>query len=155
MKVELKKLTLYPRMSQETTCFAADVWVDGKKVGHAKNDGCGGATLVFFADPRQGAVLEEALKKQVPAKYAQFGSGAEWAVDQIVDAERIKKDTAKNDATFKRTCTKRGTAAARFDIIGAFGKETLWVEYGKGNEAAAKAKMQTEHATLENWVVVA
>src|SRR5277367_2189197 len=102
MQVELKKLAIFPRMSEETTCFAADVWIGGKKVGHAKNDGCGGATLVFFADPRQGAVFEEALKKHVPAEYAQFGSGAEWAVDQIVEAERIKKDTVKNDANFKR-----------------------------------------------------
>lgn len=46
MKIELKRLKVYPRMSDETLAFVADVWVDGKKVGTAKNDGHGGQTMV-------------------------------------------------------------------------------------------------------------
>ena len=41
MKIELRRFTTNARLSQETTAFAADVWVDGKKVGYAENDGHG------------------------------------------------------------------------------------------------------------------
>jgi hypothetical protein len=42
MKVELKNVKINQRLSEETTCFSADVWIDGKKVCYAANRGCGG-----------------------------------------------------------------------------------------------------------------
>jgi len=155
MKVELRKLAIYPRMSQETTAFAADLWIDGAKVGYAKNEGHGGATFVDWTAAREQRVeIEATLKTRIPAKY-KFASGVEWAIDEIVEAKRTEKETAKNDASFKRRGAKYGTAAARFDVPGEYGKETIWIEYAKGGEVAAKAQMQTKHATLENWTVIA
>lgn len=46
MKIELKKVSFSERMSEETNAFVADVYVDGKKVGYAKNEGHGGNTDV-------------------------------------------------------------------------------------------------------------
>jgi len=46
MKIELKKVSFSERMSEETNAFVADVYVDGKNVGYAKNDGHGGNTDV-------------------------------------------------------------------------------------------------------------
>ncbi len=34
--------------SQETLCFEATVCIEGKKAGHARNDGCGGCTYVHL-----------------------------------------------------------------------------------------------------------
>src|SRR5215831_3230353 len=90
MNVELKRFTTNARLSQETTAFAADVWVDGKKVGWAKNEGCGGATLVHL-DPSVRDQVETHGKALVPAEYARFTSGAEWIVDQLVEAELQKR----------------------------------------------------------------
>lgn len=155
MKVELKKLAIYPRMSEETTAFAADLWIEGAKVGFAKNDGHGGMTFVdWIVPPACRAEIETTLKARVPAEY-EFAGGVEWAVDEIVEAKRAEKETAKNDASFKRRCAKLGTGSARFDAPGEFGKETIWVEYGRGGEDAAKAQMQKKHPTLENWTVIA
>lgn len=42
MKVELKRVTHSKRLSQETSCFAGDLWIDGAKVGEVRNDGRGG-----------------------------------------------------------------------------------------------------------------
>jgi len=39
MKVELKNVKFSEHMSEETNAFTADVYVDGKKCGYAKNDG--------------------------------------------------------------------------------------------------------------------
>jgi len=44
MKIELKKISFSERMSEETNCFAADLFINGKKVGYVKNDGRGGCT---------------------------------------------------------------------------------------------------------------
>ena len=44
MKIELKKISFYERMSEETNCFAADLYINGKNVGECKNDGQGGCT---------------------------------------------------------------------------------------------------------------
>ena len=41
MKVELKKLAIYPRLSEETTAFNADLWVDGVKVGSPRTTATG------------------------------------------------------------------------------------------------------------------
>ena len=46
MKVTLKNVYFSERLSEETNAFTADVYVDGKKVGYAKNDGHGGCTFV-------------------------------------------------------------------------------------------------------------
>lgn len=97
MKIELKRFTTNARLSQETTAFAADVWVDGKKAGHAENDGHGGNTNVHLhlLAPEQRAAVEAHCKALVPAEYASFTSGTEWAVDQLVEAEVQKREDAK------------------------------------------------------------
>ena len=44
MKIELKKISFSERMSDETNCFIADLYINGKKVGECNNDGRGGCT---------------------------------------------------------------------------------------------------------------
>jgi len=44
MKIELKAIKHFPSMSEETECFNANVYVDGKKVAYAENRGYGGNT---------------------------------------------------------------------------------------------------------------
>ena len=44
MKIEIKRVKYYSELSEETNAFTADLWIDGKKVGHCKNDGQGGCT---------------------------------------------------------------------------------------------------------------
>lgn len=41
----------YKSMSEETMCFNANITLDGKKIGHAKNSGHGGSTDIIFSDP--------------------------------------------------------------------------------------------------------
>ena len=44
MKIELRKLKVAEHMSEGTTAFTADLFVDGVNIGYAKNDGRGGCT---------------------------------------------------------------------------------------------------------------
>lgn len=133
MKIELRRFTTNARLSQETTAFAADVWVDDKKVGTAENDGRGGATLVRL-DPAVRATVEAHGKTLVPAEYT-FVSGTEWIVDQLVEAElqkredkKFAKKIASADAKEKATCEKQGLRAARL----RHGDTWLWFAFKPG-----------------------
>lgn len=50
MQITIKNLKISKFMSEETTCFQAVVYVDGKKAGMAQNDGHGGSTYCHL-DP--------------------------------------------------------------------------------------------------------
>jgi hypothetical protein len=46
MKIELRKVAHYPRMSEETEAFNADLYIDGVKRATVQNDGKGGCNMV-------------------------------------------------------------------------------------------------------------
>lgn len=119
MKIELRRFSTNARLSQETTAFAADVWIDGKKVGYAENAGHGGNTNVHL-DPTIRSAVEAHGKTLVPTEYKTI-SGTEWVIDQLVEAElqkrhdkSIEKRLAKVDAKERTYCTQHGLRAARF-----------------------------------------
>jgi hypothetical protein len=49
-KLTLKKLKFHEDMSEETPCFSADLYEDGKLVAHVKNNGRGGCNDICPAD---------------------------------------------------------------------------------------------------------
>jgi hypothetical protein len=150
VNIELKRFTTNARLSQETTAFAADVWVDGVKAGHAQNDGRGGSTLVRL-DPSVRDNVEAHGKALVPIEYKGCTGGAEWIVDQLVEAElqkRSDKAFAKKltnaDAKEKAACEKQGLHAARL----RHGDTWLWFAFKTGADPkkladAIAAKQQT------------
>lgn len=75
MKIELKKIDFSERLSEETYCFAADIWIDGVKVGYAQNNGHGGATSYQSFDEKGKALIRsaEAYCKSLPTE--------EWDAD--------------------------------------------------------------------------
>ena len=50
MKLTLKKIKIYDDLSEETICFTAELYAEGKKVATVKNDGRGGCTGVYFTE---------------------------------------------------------------------------------------------------------
>ena len=60
MKIELKKISFNERMSEETNAFVADLYINGKKVGYVKNDGCGGCTDYRGNTKEDNQVIAEA-----------------------------------------------------------------------------------------------
>ena len=70
MKIELKSLKYSDFASQETHCFQANVYIDGKMQGWASNDGRGGMTNI---QPRE---LYEAIKlhtDKIPPRIYEYG----------------------------------------------------------------------------------
>ena len=60
MKIELKKVKFFNSLSEETNAFSADVFVNDKKVGYARNDGRGGSTEVRPYNEKAAPAFKEA-----------------------------------------------------------------------------------------------
>ena len=57
--IELKKLKCYPQLREETECFTAQFWVDGKYIADIKNSGHGGCNDFSI---RKGYTYEDVEK---------------------------------------------------------------------------------------------
>jgi hypothetical protein len=105
MKIELRKLKIALHMSEETTAFTADIYVDGKEAGYAKNNGHGECTF-YHAYEGKRSLIEAAEKHclALPAQTYDMGGGRdpfvmkmnlEHFIDQLVEDELKKKDRKK------------------------------------------------------------
>jgi hypothetical protein len=56
MNIELKNIKYYESFSEETLAFQASLYIEGKRVGTAKNDGRGGPTY-YDGDNKEGREL--------------------------------------------------------------------------------------------------
>ena len=63
MKVELKKFKPHQDLSEETLCFSAHIWIDGKPAGHVRNRGHGGSHDYDFTDPETRRTFETHARK--------------------------------------------------------------------------------------------
>ena len=59
MKLELKSIKINERMSEETTCFTADLFVNGKKLCYVENIGKGGCTDYNLHNLKNAKLLKE------------------------------------------------------------------------------------------------
>ena len=66
MQVELKDITVCPTLSQETTAFSAELWLDGKKAADCHNDGNGGSNMLYFADQAMVQAFDKFCRSQPP-----------------------------------------------------------------------------------------
>ena len=68
MRLELKNVKFYESMSEETNCFQADLFIEGKKIAEVKNQGQGGPTDYSILDFKNIKILHsaEAYCKSLP-----------------------------------------------------------------------------------------
>ncbi len=84
MKIELKNIEYSERMSQETSCFAADLYINGKCAGVASNRGHGGSTDYHAHSEEGRALINEAeayCKTLPPYTYESYGENRSIAMD--------------------------------------------------------------------------
>lgn len=105
MKIELKNVKFSELMSEETNAFTADIFVNGKKAGYARNDGHGGCTDCHFY-PEQKELFRQAEQYclslppiQYPASHGmeafEIRSDMENVVDQLFEEWLKAKDNKK------------------------------------------------------------
>lgn len=95
-RITLKRVEHSERMSQETNCYACDVWLDGKKVADARNDGTGGETIVHWLIPQAVAEFRIELAAAQGAEPASvlmfsFTDAVDYLLHQWVEDRLIKQ----------------------------------------------------------------
>lgn len=88
MNLSLKKVKYYAELSEETPCYTAELYMDGKKVATIKNDGRGGSTDVHYTEGWQSKSAQklEEYAQNNPVVYNFNGHVCESkGVDIIVD----------------------------------------------------------------------
>jgi len=87
MKIELKKISVYERLSEETTAFNAEIYADGVNIGYAKNDGQGGCTWYHAHEGKQDLMkkAEEYAKSLPPMKFKLYEGGQEHSIDMNME----------------------------------------------------------------------
>ena len=101
MKVEIKNIKLNLAFSEETTCFKADIFVDGKKAGYASNDGHGGSTCYNAYDVKGRDLIAQAEKhfSAMPDIVVPMPNGRTFelksTLENFIDEEAEKKGNEK------------------------------------------------------------
>lgn len=125
MKIELRNVTHNKRLSEETECFAATLWIDGVKAGEVSNRGHGGAHE-FRGDHAAWQRLD-AYAKTLPevdlGDDLKMTPDAEWLVSDALgsylaerEVKRILKDrvVALRDGKLYQTSRYKPAELARF-----------------------------------------
>lgn len=108
MKIELKNVKVNEAFSEETTCFIADVFINGKKVAHAKNDGRGGCTDYYpYEGKRELLKQAELFCKELPKKPIDFGDKIvefNQSLESVIDDLLFEKEKAKEQKKIDKLC---------------------------------------------------
>jgi hypothetical protein len=97
MNIELKNVRLYKEMSEETYCFKAMLYKDGKRMGEVENRGTGGCHSYEFSR-EEAKEMDEWCGANLPKWGSRFGDGdiyetsLEQHISELVEAYENKKD---------------------------------------------------------------
>lgn len=116
MNITLKSIKYYVQLSEETNCFRANLYIDGKRVGVVGNDGHGGETWVDA--PAEVVQRLHAYATALPKKTVDLGTKNEFTYqptpETIVDdllVEHLKQLESKRFA--QRAAKERTKNAAK------------------------------------------
>lgn len=88
MKIELKKIKYSEWGSEETNCFQASIYLNGKEVGYCNNDGKGGCTnynRIPNVDYKVIQEMEEYCKRLPAIVYTKEKDGYDFKIDMTLE----------------------------------------------------------------------
>lgn len=168
MKIELKNLEVNEKFSEETIMFMADVWIEGKKVAHAHNDGRGAQTYFNVYGGKNTKEFDENNKlvdlainycETLPNETFTFESNGETRtievqstllnkIDQLVEKHINEKEDKRFEAQLKRdmkkyVCYTRDLSEVKsYGIVGAKKKNNFSLEQMSRNPQIKEAVLE-------------
>ena len=96
MNIELKNIKYSSFASQETSCFQATIYIEGKKEGTVENDGQGGCN--FYHPSSVGALLNDYATTLPKIKYGEdeFCQDADCLINDLLMNHLYEKDLKKS-----------------------------------------------------------
>jgi hypothetical protein len=149
MKIELKKISFNERMSEETSCFVADLYINGKKVGYAENRGTGGPTDYHGNTPEDRKLIAEAEKycKSLPKVVVkemnfEYDQTLEHVIDDCLEEYLKEKEQKKKEKLYLRAICYGVPNSPSFRYV-SWSKRTL-AQIDKINLQRAYDKVKSE-----------
>ena len=68
-EVTLKKLKINENLSEETSCYSAELWLKNRKVANCSNRGHGGGDIIHWTKPEDKKEVEDVIQKNFPHIY--------------------------------------------------------------------------------------
>jgi len=101
MALELRKVKIHNDMSEETTCFSAEMWENGVHIGYVKNDGRGGCDNI--TPTKDNAKLAYSYEEDYRKDYNYENFPIAHLLDEwdTVTRSQAKKLVLREDATGK------------------------------------------------------
>lgn len=115
MKIELKNIKVSERLSDETTCFSATIYIDGKRAGEVVNRGCGGPNEYAFPDRELHKQFDAFCESLPPTEEYALPMDADLYLDNLLYAWQDKQ-------LLKRQCKK----TTLFRLKGELYKKDEW-----------------------------
>ena len=154
-RVKLKNVKHSASLSQETEAYTASVYLDGKKVGHVRNDGNGGPDFVEldirFREPRATSDEINSVYDKLQAAcraHPEFLSFCEEigampeSIDAVSNTTALLLERHLEDKQVRRVC-KKGIVLRLADVPeGSFEVHNL--PYNAANVAAVREEIARE-----------
>lgn len=109
-EITFKKFKHLPSLSEETECFTADVYWNGKLVAYASNHGHGGNTDIHFTDAVARVAMTNAVADALRASPVPTLESWDFesVIDEAVNAELNRRDIEKQRKAFAKKCHAKG-----------------------------------------------
>jgi len=141
-RIQLKNIKYAAFASEETHCYEASVYFDGKKVGTVSNDGHGGGDYEYPTDKAAWAKLNAYIKTlpetvttmpdhKDPSKFFSYAESLEGVCHELVNEFLIARDLKRalskkvlfqkigNDSLFETKAAPKGRLSDWIDQIAA------------------------------------
>jgi hypothetical protein len=139
VKLELKNIQYAAFASQETNCFKAKLYVDGKPFAEVSNEGHGGSDNVY---PIKGASNDPAFREKLAEIEAQLKA-------ENPDYEAFG---TKLDFTLESWCARELDTYLLLKQLRADLKKKVLAKYGDGNVYQWKNPEPSKRAGLIAWI---
>jgi hypothetical protein len=122
MKVELKKVKIAKFLSEETTAFTAQLWVDGEYIADASNQGHGGSNDIHHRfdgkglNTRDKVQAFEAWCDAQPPNQSEYGA-SDMSADLYIG---LMVDDYQEQQQVKRWCKTKTVVRLKGDKPGEF-----------------------------------
>jgi hypothetical protein len=104
MNIELKNIKHHPRLSDETECFSATIYIDGVKAGEVTNRGEGGPNAYSFNDVESRLNAYAKTLPKTKWEGGEYEQDADCVIGDLLDkflALQEKKRWCRNAVVFK------------------------------------------------------
>jgi hypothetical protein len=141
MKLELRNVKHNVKLSEETECFSASLYVDGVKAAECSNRGQGGATDIRFevraTEDKVNAYVKSLPKRKSSYSNQEFPIDLEYLVNDLLNeylTEKSIRNACKTKLCFRlKDSPKDSYSAVKFPVKGVYRKaDKDWVvgKYG-------------------------